>query len=236
MDSQEDKIDPERQAIRDEVSKMSIEEILELKEKIGSKMFDKELGFSKPSTSKDKFRRENKNRPRMEPISKRPMRKKPIDNIPVKPSNKKEIRDPRFDSMCGEFDEKIFKASYKFVDDIKSKELVELKKQLKDEEDPEKVSQLKYLIQRMENQAREKTKISKQKEAAKEEKQKNRELAREGKAPVFVSKAERKNKELVDKFEELKSSGKIDSYLKKKAKKNETKDRIKMSKMKSNKS
>merc|ERR1712038_1988343 len=145
----------------------------------------------------------------MEPIAKRPMKKKSIDNIPVKPSNRKEVRDPRFDSMCGEFDEKIFKASYKFVDDIKSKELIELKKQLKDEEDPEKISQLKYLIQRMENRAREKTKISKQKEAAKEEKQKNRELAREGKAPVFVSKAERKNKELVDKFEELKSSGKI---------------------------
>ena len=51
-----------------------------------------------------------------------------------------------------------------------------------------------------------------------------------------MSKAERKNKELVDKFEELKSSGKIDSYLKKKAKKNESKDRRKLSKMKSNKS
>ena len=67
----------------------------------------------------------------------------------------------------------------------------------------------------------------------KAEKQKNRELAKEGKAPVFMNKIERKNKELVDKFEELKSSGKIDSYLKKKAKKNESKDRRKLSKMKS---
>ena len=233
MESGKGKIDPERQAIRDEISKMSIEEILELKEKIGSKVFDEGLGFSKPSTSKDKFKRENKNRPRLEPISKKPMKKRPIDNIPVKAANKREVRDPRFDSLCGEYDEKIFKSSYKFVDDIKAKELVELKKQLKDEDDPEKISQIKYLIQRLENQAREKTKISKQKEAEKAEKQKNRELAKEGKAPVFMSKVERKNKELVDKFEELKSSGKIDSYLKKKAKKNEAKDRRKLSKMKS---
>ena len=166
------------------------------------------------------------------------LKRKPIDNIgTIAPSNKKEVRDPRFDALCGEYDEKIFKTSYKFVDGIKDKELIELKKQLKDEQsneqDEEKIEQLKYLIQRMENQVREKTKINKQKEAEKEEKNRNRELAKEGKAPVFMSKAERKNKELVDKFEELKSSGRIDSYLKKKAKKNETKDRIKMKKMKS---
>ena len=166
------------------------------------------------------------------------LKRKPIDNIgTIAPSNKKEVRDPRFDALCGEYDEKIFKTSYKFVDGIKAKELIELKKQLKDEQsneqDEEKIEQLKYLIQRMENQVREKTKINKQKEAEKEEKNRNRELAKEGKAPVFMSKAERKNKELVDKFEELKSSGRIDSYLKKKAKKNETKDRIKMRKMKS---
>ena len=43
----------------------------------------------------------------------------------------------------------IFKDSYKFVDDIKSKEITELKNQLKDEEDPEEIERLKYLIQRM---------------------------------------------------------------------------------------
>ncbi len=43
----------------------------------------------------------------------------------------------------------IFKDSYKFVDEIKTKELATLKKELKDEEDPERVEQIKYLIQRM---------------------------------------------------------------------------------------
>ena len=149
---------------------MSIEEVLALKEKIGSKVFDQSLGLAKPSSSRDKYKRENKNRPRMEPIAKRPVKKNP-DNIDVKPENKRQVRDPRFDPLCGEFDDKvnsslfpslcfesfinvcsllqIFKASYKFVDSIKAKELVELKKQLQEEEDPEKVSQIKYLIQRM---------------------------------------------------------------------------------------
>ena len=42
----------------------------------------------------------------------------------------------------------IFKDSYKFVDEIKEKELKTLKKELKEEEDPERKEQIKYLIQR----------------------------------------------------------------------------------------
>merc|ERR1712062_539072 len=117
------------------------------------------------------------------------------------------------------------------VDGIKAKELDQLKKQLKEEDDPEKIEQIKYLIQRMENQSREKMKIEKQKETVNEERKLNKKLAKEGKAPVFKSKTERKTKELVDKYEELKSTGKIDQYLKKKAKKNMSKDRKKLSKL-----
>merc|ERR1711944_122509 len=106
--------------------------------------------------------RENKNRPRMEPISKKPV-KRPKDVVGVKSGTKKDIRDPRFDPMCGEYDEKMFKESYKFVDNIKEKELKTLKKELKEEEDPERKEQIKYLIQRQENQTREKQKLDKKK-------------------------------------------------------------------------
>jgi ribosomal RNA-processing protein 36 len=129
---------------------MSIEEILELKEKIGSKMFNQELGLSKRTSYKDKFKRENKNRPRMEPISKRPVRlKRAIDVVGVKAENKRDVRDPRFDPLCGQFDDGIFKDSYKFVDEIKVKELSTLKKELQTEEDPERIEQIKYLVQRI---------------------------------------------------------------------------------------
>ena len=44
----------------------------------------------------------------------------------------------RFDPLCGEFNDKLFKESYQFVNEVKSRELVELKKQLKTEEDKER--------------------------------------------------------------------------------------------------
>ena len=44
----------------------------------------------------------------------------------------------RFDPLCGEFNDKLFKESYQFVNEVKSRELVELKKQLKAEEDKER--------------------------------------------------------------------------------------------------
>ncbi len=83
---------------------MSIEELLKLKEQIGQKLKDK----AKPEefSDRDKFKRENKNQPRMEKISKRPL-KRPADVVGVKSENKRDRRDPRFDDLCGEFDQKV---------------------------------------------------------------------------------------------------------------------------------
>merc|ERR1711862_1067934 len=111
------------------------------------------------------------------------------DVVGLTTEQKAQKRDPRFDSLCGEFDAKVFKDSYKFVDTIKAKELKELKEQLKqDDLDEETKTKIKYLIQRSENQAREKVKLEKRKEVEKEEKKRNRELAKEGKRPQFMSK------------------------------------------------
>jgi hypothetical protein len=43
----------------------------------------------------------------------------------------------------------VFKKAYKFVDSIKSQEKDELKEELKDEADPARKQELKYLIQRL---------------------------------------------------------------------------------------
>ena len=94
--------------------------------------------------------------------------------------------------------------------------------------DEETRGKIKYLIQRSENQAREKAKLDKRKESEKEQKKRNRELAAEGKRPQFMTKREKQNVELVDKFEELKNSGKLENYMKKKSKKNLAKDRKKI--------
>ena len=101
-----EEMDADRAAIREEISKMSIEEVLALKEKIGTKMFDKSMGLDRPKSFKDKYKRENKNRPRLEPIAKRPV-KRLKDVVGTKPENKRDVRDPRFDPMCGDYDEKV---------------------------------------------------------------------------------------------------------------------------------
>ena len=119
----------------------------------------------------------------------------------------------------------IHKDAYRFVEDIKAKELSDLKKDLSTEDDPEKIKQIKYLIQRIENQNRERKKVEGMKQSEKEQKKRNRELIKEGKAPEFVSKEEKKNMKIVEKYEELKSSNKLDQYMKKKNKKELGKER-----------
>ena len=101
-----EEMDADRAAIREEISKMSIEEVLALKEKIGTKLFDKSMGLDRPKSFKDKYKRENKNRPRMEPIAKRPV-KRLKDVVGTKAEHKRDVRDPRFDPMCGDYDEKV---------------------------------------------------------------------------------------------------------------------------------
>ena len=82
--------------------------------------------------------------------------------------SKSDKRDPRFDSLCGDYDEKVtqpftfyvasyvtvnlffqlFKQNYKFVDGVKANERKKLEQELEEEKDPERIKQIKYLIQR----------------------------------------------------------------------------------------
>merc|ERR1719357_1486581 len=110
---------------------------------MGLKLFHKKIGLGKAAgsggssaaTAKAKraemaelYKRDNKNRPR-ETSSKKTV-KRLRDVVGLKADQKLDKRDPRFDNLCGEFDEKVFKDSYKFVDAIKAKELASLKSQL----------------------------------------------------------------------------------------------------------
>ena len=113
------------------------------------------------------------------------------------------------------------------MDNIKTKELKVLREELVDEDDPDRIKQIKYLIQRMENQDREKKKIENEKRVMHEERKRNRQLLKDGKSPEFVSKEERQNKDLIEKYEELKKSNKLESYMKKKNRKNLSKERKK---------
>lgn len=161
---------------------MSFEELQKLKEKLGTKVYNAAM-FGVQKTKAIKFKRDNKNRPREESAKKQVSRFREI--IPVK---KNQPRDPRFDSLCGEFNEKAFKNSYSFLTEVKENDLEKLKKELQNEEDPKQIKKIKYLIQRLENQLREERRKKEKEEKEKEEKEEISTAIKSGQKPNFKKK------------------------------------------------
>eukprot|EP00090_Calanus_glacialis_P035504 TRINITY_DN60601_c0_g1_i1.p1 TRINITY_DN60601_c0_g1~~TRINITY_DN60601_c0_g1_i1.p1 ORF type:complete len:402 (-),score=176.42 TRINITY_DN60601_c0_g1_i1:32-1237(-) len=217
----------ERKKYRDKLTKMSIEDIQNLKERLGLKLFHQKMSGTAPVRGKKvDFKRENKNRPREMSSKKTVGRFREVVQVA-----KVQQRDPRFDPLCGEFDEKLFKDNYKFVNEMKSQDLTFLKKQIREEEDPERRKSIKYLIQRTENQLRQEAQNKvKEQELAVERDQKKDQLEA-GVKPFYVSKSKQKEIKLVDQYEKLKQSGGLDNYIRKKTKKNLVKDRKKFEKL-----
>lgn len=223
---QKTEVDPEQKEklkYREKLTKMSIEDIQKLKERLGLKLFHQKMSGTAPVRGKRvDFKRDNKNRPREMSSKKTVGRFREVVQVA-----KVQKRDPRFDPLCGEFDEKLFKDNYKFVNEIKSQDLTFLKKQIREEEDPERRKSIKYLIQRTENQLRQEAqnKVKEQQEVA--ERNEKKDQLNAGVKPFYVSKSKQKEIKLVDQYEKLKQSGGLDTYIKKKTKKNLVKDRKK---------
>ncbi|XP_033194922.2 ribosomal RNA processing protein 36 homolog [Bombus vancouverensis nearcticus] len=226
MSDEEDTLlneDKDQDEIRKELSQMSFEDLQKLKEKLGCKIYKEALFGPRKVNKKTEFKRENKNRPRE--ISS----KKPVSRFREVVQVKNYIpRDPRFDSLCGTYDPKIFKRNYMFINDIKENDIKELKKKLVESRDPKEVKKIKYLIQRLENQLREEKRrnMKKQKEYA--EKKEIVEAIRRGEKPVYKKKSEKRVLELVSQYEELKNSGKLKKHIQRLRKKNQQRDRRKL--------
>ncbi|KAJ9589909.1 hypothetical protein L9F63_016970 [Diploptera punctata] len=218
---EEDEV-PDRNSIREELSKMSFEDLQKLKEQLGCKVYNEGM-FGKRKENKVNFKRDNKNRPR-EMSSKRPV---PTSTMII-PTKKSVPRDPRFDSLCGEFNEKVFSKSYSFLDSIRAKEKIQLKKELKKEENEEKRNEIKYLIQRMHKNHQEQQKQKEKVEKKKKEITSHIESLKQGKKPVYLKKSEKKVLDLVEQYEELKKSGKLNKHIEKHRKKNARRDRKKL--------
>lgn len=161
---------------------MSFEDLQKLKEKLGTKVYNETI-FGKKNKKKPEFKRENKNRPRE--IS----AKKPIPRYKEATQVKKIIsRDPRFDSLCGTFDEKAFRHSYAFINKLRENDLKTLHKELKETTDIKTIKKIKYLIQRLENQLREEKKKKGKEEKKGEEKKELLESVKRGEKPTFKKK------------------------------------------------
>lgn len=175
---------------------MSFAELLKLKEELGSKVYNEAL-FGEDSTVKKRkkvanqsnaFKRENKNRPREISAKKQvPL----LGKVKKSKNDATGPRDPRFDSNCGDFDRDKFKDDYSFVNDIREKEITELKSQLKQlkGDQAEEKEKVKLVLQRMQNQNLEEKKLQERKQARKLEKKKNKTAIVNERKPFFISKS-----------------------------------------------
>lgn len=203
--------------IKPDLKKLSLEELRKLKEKVKNVY---QNANAKETNSKNLdivIKRVNKNRP-SEMSSKIEVSVNPVKKFkPVKSTDKKpKCIDPRFDSLYGEFNKRIFEKNYNFLNSIKEKEKKKLQKKLKQKGPDEKKKQVKLLLQRMDNQDREKQKIEAQEKIKSEQKQKRLDALKEGKKPQFLKKRESKLLQLVGQYEDLKSTGKLNKHIKKK--------------------
>lgn len=161
---------------------MNFEDLQKLKERLGAKVY-KETLFGKRKEVKREFKRENKNRPREMSA------KKPASILrEVTKIKKVTARDPRFDSLCGTFDEKAFKRSYGFISKLRENDVNSLRKELDQATDPKTIKKIKYLTQRLENQLREEKRLKEKEEKKWQEKKELLASIKRGEKPVFKKK------------------------------------------------
>jgi len=209
--------------IREEVTNMTFEELLLLKERLGTKTYNAAMfpSAKKPSSEKKiRFQRENKNRPTEVSSKKRVSELRTV--VPIK---KKVIRDPRFDDLSGNYNETYFNQAYEFISDIKQREKQKLVKTLKHEKDPKKRLKIEQLLKKMAQKEKAEAQKESWRKKEKEIKTKERELVAKGKKPYFIKKSEKKRLEMEEKKVELEAAGKMDKYLKKQSKKTLAKER-----------
>ncbi|KAM7491342.1 hypothetical protein LguiA_034263 [Lonicera macranthoides] len=175
--------------------------------------------YQKPNLEK-KGGRANKNRP-MEISSKKPVgRFREIIQVP-----KRVVRDPRFESLCGELNVDGFRKRYNFLyENELPAEKEELKKVMKKSNDPEVVDELKNRLSWIDKQLKSASTKNNEKEILAEHKKKEREAAKQGKQPYYLKKSDIRKQKLIEKYKDLKASGKLESFIEKRRRKNAAKD------------
>lgn len=205
--------DEEEEEIEKELADVTFEELQKARSN-GAHAF-----FKKPAEDRN-LKRANKNRP-MEASSKKPV---PAFRDVIQ-APKKVIRDPRFESLCGTFDNDRFRKRYNFLyeNDLPA-ERQALKRQLRKYKDPERRSEIEERIAWVDKQLKSDSTKNIETQILAKHKKKEREAAKQGKRPFYLKKSEIRKQRLVEKFNNLKSSGNLESYIEKKRKRNAAKD------------
>lgn len=128
-------------------------------------------------------------------------------------------RDPRFDNRCGDYSSAKFRQNFNFVFEMKEQEVAQLKRQLKEAENPEEAGKIKYVLERATNQLREHKKQKEKIAKSLEEKQEAEKAVSEGRRPQYMKRSEQRMAKLVERYAELKKSGGLQKHLERHRKK-----------------
>ncbi|KAJ2402371.1 rRNA biogenesis protein rrp36 [Coemansia sp. RSA 2559] len=172
-----------------------------------------------------KHRRSDKNKPTIM-SSKWPVgRFRQVVEIP-----KATIRDPRFDSLSGNFNEDLYEKTYAFLDDQQKNEMEFLEKQAQKlkNSDPDEARRVQMALGSMKSQVAAKNQKKKQQELKRKHRKMELDAAQHGKKPYFLKKRELKDLEAAEKFSKLKDSSKLNTYLEKRRKRNASKEHRRM--------
>ncbi|MBA0831158.1 hypothetical protein Goarm_015642, partial [Gossypium armourianum] len=140
------------------------------------------------------------------------------------------VRDPRFESLCGNLDVEGFRKRYNFLfENNLPAEREEVQKQLKKARDPKVVNELKNHISWIDKQLKFESAKNTDAVILSAHKKKEKEAAKHGKRPYYLKKynffaAEIRKQRLIEKYKKLKASGKLESFIEKRRRKNAAKD------------
>ena len=196
-------------------------------ESLGEKVERRSKGFANGAVQAGKGSSVSSNAP-AEMSSRRPVGR--LRSVPGLGGNSVKRRDPRFDSLCGMYNEGIFESSYSFITDYRVSELGAIKKKLrkmkgKDSEERRRLLQEASVLKQKVQAARV---SAKRKDLQRKRKQKEKEAVAAGKKPFFAKRAARREEHARATFEAMKEGGNLKRYMKKRQKKLSHQDRRRM--------
>mmetsp|Transcript_19406 Transcript_19406/g.23202 ORF Transcript_19406/g.23202 Transcript_19406/m.23202 type:complete len:211 (+) Transcript_19406:368-1000(+) len=176
------------------------------------------------NTSRDVTRkagaRANKNRP-TEVSSKRAVTRyrEVVDTTQPK------IRDPRFESLCGTFNEDTFRKTHGFLyEENLPQEKEVLTKKIKKTKGVERKMELKSQLEQVDRNIKQHKERVQALKVEKSISKQRRDAVKAGSKPFYQKKGDKRKSDLIQKYQELKANGKLDKFLAKRRKKNASKD------------
>ncbi|KAF8859564.1 DUF947-domain-containing protein [Acephala macrosclerotiorum] len=140
---------------------------------------------------------------------------------------KREVRDPRFESLAGQVDESKVRKAYAFLDEYREDEMMELKAAMKTTKDEDAKEKLKRALSSMESRKKAQLRQKKEQEILDQHRKQEKELVKQGKKPFYLKKAEQKKRVLLDQFGHLKGK-QLDHVIERRRRKQEGKEKKKM--------